>query len=306
VTTVLGLDVGGTHSRARLAHHGALVREVAGASASLTSVGQAEAARALAELMEQLRIGPGSDLDGICLGTAGSGAPDADAFLTAILSPVALPGRVLIVNDARLVLAAAGVTDGVACVAGTGSIVVGMLGDLEERAGGWGYLLGDEGSGYWVAREAVRELARRNDDHAPLGALGRDFLHAAGCADVATLVQRWHSSPRPQAWAAMAPLVVDGSDPFSTEVVARGANALAQAITRVHRRLHGPATLPVVLAGGLLVGCQALADAVGSGARADLPQAPVVVASEPPVAGAVRLAQAVADGASAPARAGRL
>ena len=80
-------------------------------------------------------------------------------------------------------LAAGGLSDGIACIAGTGSIAVGVVAGREERAGGWGYLLGDEGSGYWVASMAVRELAERHDGHRELGPLGTAVLGATSCPD---------------------------------------------------------------------------------------------------------------------------
>ena len=157
VTIVLGLDVGGTHSRAVLVRDGERVAEATAPSASLAAAGRRRAGESMADLLAQLELNAGASLDAVCVGTAGTGSPEADAFYIGLLSPLTAGGQVRVVNDTVLVLAAAGVADGIACVAGTGSKTVGLLGDQEERAGGWGYLLGDEGSGYWVVREAVRE-----------------------------------------------------------------------------------------------------------------------------------------------------
>jgi glucosamine kinase len=294
MTRVLGLDIGGTHSRALLVRDGQLVGEATAASASLTAAGRSRATDALSSLLGQLALGAGSGLDAVCIGTAGTGAAEADAFLVGLLSPLTVQGRVIVVNDARLVLAAAGLTDGIACVAGTGSIAVGMLDGREERAGGWGYLLGDEGSGYWVVRAAVQELAYRQDVHAPLGVLGQVVLSAARCADFTSLLQGWYDRPSPGAWAAMAPLVVDCGDPFGAAIADRAAAALAGLVSQVHCRLGSPSTPAVVLAGGLLTGHQAIAAATGRAIESSLPRPRVVVATEPPVAGAVRLALAAA------------
>lgn len=294
MSSVLGLDIGGTHSRARLVADGHLVAEAVAPSASLTAAGRQPAAQALAGLLGQLGLGAGPELDAICVGTAGSGSPEAQTFLADLFAPLSRSGQLLVVNDARLVLAAAGLEDGVACVAGTGSIAVGMSGRREERSGGWGYLLGDEGSGYWVARQAVRELARRRDAQEPLGGLGQAVLSGAGCADVVSLVQRWHDVPTPATWAALAPEVLDCEDPFSHDVVRQAAEALAEIVADVHGRLGGPENLPVVLAGGLLTGHEGLAAATVQAVREQLPQAPVQVADQPPVAGAVKLAEAMA------------
>ncbi len=294
MTTVLGLDVGGTHSRAQLVRQGEIVAQATAGSASLTAAGRERATTAMYSLFDQLALGPGPSLDAVCIGSAGSGAPDAVAFFVGLLSPLTAAGRVVVVNDARLVLAAADVADGIACVAGTGSIAVGLVGGREERAGGWGYLLGDEGSGYWVVREAVRELARRQDAGTPLGALGETLLTAATCPDMTSLVQRWHDRPSPEAWAAMAPFILDCGEPFGPAVARRAAVALAKLVSEVHSRLGSPVALPVVLSGGLLTGHRAIAARARRRIMSSWPGARVMLAREPPVAGAVKLALAAA------------
>lgn len=299
MTAVLGVDVGGTHSRARLVRDGAVVAEASGPSASLAAAGRDRAGAAIGSLLGELALEAGAGLDAVCVGTAGTGALESDAFLVELLSPLTRGGRVIVVNDARLVLAAEGLTDGIACIAGTGSIAVGVLGDREERAGGWGYLLGDEGSGYWVVREALRELALRRDNRAPLGALGAAVLRSARCPDMPSLLQRWYDRPAPDAWAALAPVVIDSGDPFGADVARRAALALASNVSAVHLRLRGPATLPVLLAGGLLTKHQGMAASTFAAVKSSLPDADVRVLAEPPVAGAVRLAL-LAAGAGPP------
>jgi glucosamine kinase len=300
VTAVLGVDVGGTHSRARLVRGGALVADATAPSASLTAAGRESAAVALGHLLGQLALGPGSALDAVCVGSAGSGAKEVKDYLVELFSPLTVDGRVVVVNDARLVLAAAGVTDGIACVGGTGSIAVGMLGEREERAGGWGYLLGDEGSGYWVVRQAVRELAARRDAHAHLGDLGEALLGATGCPDVGSLVQRWHDQPAPGPWAALAALALDCEHRWGAELAEQAGASLAVLVSHVFHRLGQP-DLPVVLGGGLLTQHQGVAGATQRAIERAMPGAVVMVLREPPVAGAVRLALA-ATGLSSPTR----
>ena len=100
-----------------------------------------------------------------------------------------LPGaRVQVVHDTRLILAAAGLEAGIVLIAGTGSVAYGRDSEGGEvRVGGWGWMLGDEGSGVWIVREAVREVLRRRDAGEPLGALGEAMLKAARARDVAAL-----------------------------------------------------------------------------------------------------------------------
>jgi len=290
VTAVLGLDVGGTHSRARLVRDGAVVADADGPSASLAAAGRDRAGAAVRSLLGELALGPGARLDAVCVGTAGTGAAESDAFFVELLTPLTRQGRVVVVNDARLVLAADGLAEGIACIAGTGSIAVGVVAGREERAGGWGYLLGDEGSGYWVVREALRELALRRDTHAPLGPLGGAVMGAAHCPDMASLLQRWFDRPSPDEWAALAPLVIDCGDTFGEDIAERTALALASIISAVNVQLGEPPGLPVLLAGGLLTQHQGIAARTARAAKSLLPGADVRVLRDPPVAGAVRLA----------------
>jgi glucosamine kinase len=295
---VLGLDIGGTHTRARLACGGSVLGEAMAPSASLTAAGKDRATEAFTSIFTQLGLGPGAGLAAICAGTAGTGAVEADSYIRDMLAPLTAGGPVVVVNDARLVLAAAGVDDGIACVAGTGSIAVGLVGDREERAGGWGYLLGDEGSGYWIVRKAVRELASRHDSHAAPGKLGEVILEGAGCQDLASLIQLWHDRPAPDAWAALAPLVLDCGDPWVPVVTEGAASALATPVSLVFRRLGKPPGLPVVLGGGLLTRHSGMAAATQRAIEASSPGAWVMVLAQEPVVGAVRLALAAAAGAA--------
>lgn len=94
--------------------------------------------------------------------------------------------------------------------------------------GGWGYLLGDEGGGYWVVREALRVLLGRRDHDGPSGELGQDLLAATGCPDLAALHRMVYEQPhRPSGWARHANLVLDGADPAAAAIAARAADAVA-------------------------------------------------------------------------------
>lgn len=293
VTTVLGLDIGGTRTRARLARDGTVLAEAEGSSASLTAAGREQAEAALTAILGKLRLREAT-LDAVCAGSAGSGSGDARAFLQARLAPLTRHGTVIVANDVALILPAAGVGDGIAVVAGTGSNCIGRHAGHERVAGGLGHLLGDEGSGYWIVKEAVREVLRRHDDGAPPGPLTQDLLHAARCPDQRTLLQRFYDDPRPDMWAAHVATVLSTDDPFRTEILNRAAQALAGLAASCSRRLNAPPDLPVVLAGGLLTGNLALADQTRGHIQRLLPGAPVQTLSCPPVAGAVAVAHAAA------------
>jgi N-acetylglucosamine kinase-like BadF-type ATPase len=294
MSRVLGLDIGGTHCRARLSEHGQVVGEAEADSASLTAIGTERASRALSMVLKRLSLDDTAMLDAICAGSAGTGSDAARAFLVGLLAPLTRSGTVVVVNDARLVLPAAGVGEGVGVICGTGSSAIGNYADREAHSGGWGYLLGDEGSGYWVVREALKVLLDRNDDERPLGQLGRQLMEATEVPDILALEQMFYDHPHPHTWAPHAPMVLDSPDPQSKVIVELAATALAALVTTTIKRLGAPSDLPVVLAGGLLTNQQVLAAATLLKLRSAGVSGEVLTLTEPPITGAVRLAEAAA------------
>jgi N-acetylglucosamine kinase-like BadF-type ATPase len=271
---------------------GVVLDDATTTSASLTAVGLERAAAVLDELLARL---PGleSPLDAICAGAAGSRtARETGDFLRARLMPITRSGDVLVVDDASLVLPAAGLADGVAVICGTGSIATGTWHGREARAGGWGYLLGDEGSGYWIVRTAIRALHRRRVSGLPPGDLSARLLGAAGAADLDALRAAFYRRPEPGNWARYAPAVLDCPDPEVAGLVRQAAGELAALAAQVAGQLEA-ADVPVVLAGGLMAN-ERLSAATVAAIGAALPGSPVRVLREPPVAGAVRIAEALA------------
>jgi len=280
---VLGLDIGGSSSRARLSQGGRQLAEAVGEGANVTTVDPALVEARLAALIAQLgRPQPAA----CCAGAAGSEFPAGKRLLEELLGRL-LPGtRVLVVHDARLILAAAGVDSGIALIAGTGSVAYGRnpKGD-EARAGGWGWMLGDEGGGAWVVREAVRVLMRRREAGEPMGALGEALFTTTRTGDALELAGRLQGDHLAGHWAAHAHVVFDviNRDGAAAEIADRAADALAALVEHLRSRLV--ITGPVVMAGGLLITFPALSarvlSRIGDG----------IVLSEAPVAGAVKLAE---------------
>jgi N-acetylglucosamine kinase-like BadF-type ATPase len=225
-----------------------------------------------------------------CAGAAGAEVAEGRERLDALLRRL-LPGsRVCVVHDARLVLAAAGLESGIALIAGTGSVAYGRaLDGREVQRGGWGWMIGDEGSGVWIAREAARLLMARDETGEGLGVLGEAFLQATGAGDARTMVLELHAMREPRQWAALAPLVFAAaeSDPAADGIIrAAGAQLARRALdVRDDLDLNGP----VVLAGGLLLKQPRLEAMV----REQIPDVPTVRLEDEPVEGAVRLAEAL-------------
>jgi glucosamine kinase len=283
---VLGLDIGGSSSRARLSEGGRILAEAEGPGANVATIARQQVERRISALIAEM--GPVRPV-ACCAGAAGAEVPAARKRLLALLGRLLPECRVAVVHDTRLVLAAAGLDAGIALIAGTGSVAFGRdASGNETRAGGWGWLIGDEGSATWLTREAAREVTRRVDAGDGNGPLGEALLVAAGARSAHELIGRLHRFREARQWAALAHVVFDaaGTDPGAQALVERAADALGALVTSVRVRLSLDG--PVVLAGGLLLN-QALLEAavrrrLGPG---------VMRLEEPPVAGAVKLAEEI-------------
>ncbi len=136
---------------------GTAISEIRGPGANLQSAGELEVEKVLHDLIARA-IDGGPAPGAICLGMAGvDRARDAE-IIRGILRRIGHRAQVIVVNDALIALEA-GVPGmpGTVVIAGTGSIAYGRNAEGRgARAGGWGYVLGDEGSGYWLGRLALR------------------------------------------------------------------------------------------------------------------------------------------------------
>ena len=248
---VIGLDIGGTKTRGVRFEDGAVVADESVGSSNVQNVTRAEAALHLGELFG--RIGGGT----VAQVYAGAGGIDTDAdaeALAALIAPHVPGARITVVHDSRLLLAAGGASTGVAVIGGTGSAAWGRNGLGEEaRAGGWGYLLGDEGSGYWLGREAVRHSLRRMNQGLEPDELTTALLASCGVDDPNKLIALFHSPDTGRRyWAERARLVVDAADAghaASRELVDQAGRDLAGLAEQTARKLGIDG--PVILGGGL-------------------------------------------------------
>jgi N-acetylglucosamine kinase-like BadF-type ATPase len=183
---LVAVDGGGTRTRAAVADlEGRVLARGFGPCSNLQSVGLEEVGKALTTAIEGALLQlPGSAWKGegpawqsgriaaACFGLAGVDSRKDEAQLSQWARDQRVAPRISILNDSELVLAC-GTPEGVgvALISGTGSICLGRAADgRSARVGGWGPLLGDEGSGYQLAQRALRlAQARRGGD------LGLDF-----------------------------------------------------------------------------------------------------------------------------------
>jgi len=158
----LGIDGGGSKTTFLLVdeYYNEICHLQTGPSNHL-SVGPDAAKDAIAQGISQLTERPTI----VCAGFAGAGRPDSIAFYREVLQTLIPEAQVIVESDAFIAsIGAIGIDPGLLLIAGTGSIVIGRDKDRSMfRVGGWGPHFGDEGSGFWIGREAVRATLRSVD-----------------------------------------------------------------------------------------------------------------------------------------------
>jgi glucosamine kinase len=215
-------------------------------------------------------------------------------FKTEIIAPIFSTSTLRVEHDAPAALAGATLgAPGIIVVAGTGSVVFGENAAGETaRTGGWGYVFGDEGSGFGLARDAIRAALDALDGIGPETALVPVLMATFGVTDLRLLpmvMYNGHISRDGVAAAARDVLMSwQAGDIVASAVVAAGLDALARRVTSVSMRLHLDDPL-VCLSGGVFRS-QPYADAFAAAVHARVPGARVERARLSPAAGAVLLA----------------
>src|SRR5438094_1249721 len=241
---VLGIDAGGTKTVCLLAdERGMIVSEGRGPGANLLAAGELGVEKVLHEVMETAIGDRAITPAAICLGIAGVDREDEARTVRAIMRRIGYKSRILVVNDA-LVALVAGAQDapGIVIIAGTGSIVYGRNAAGEAaRAGGWGHMVGDEGSGYWIGREAVTAVMRAADGRGPATRLVDEILAHFGVADVSRLPRIVYARDVPRVnVAALGPIVhrvAREGDAVAVRILERAAEELVIAAQSVTSRL---------------------------------------------------------------------
>ena len=300
---VLGIDAGGTKTVCYLADaDGKVLGEGRAGGANLKAEGELAVEKVLHAVMDQALGDREREIAAICLGMAGADREDEKTLVRDIMRRIGWRARVLVVNDA-LVALVAGVGDapGVVIICGTGSIAYGRSADRAARAGGWGHVLGDEGSGYWIGRRALRAVARAADGRGPATSLTARVLNHFAVQKASDLVAEIYDRQlRHHALAQVARLVQqarDEGDEVATQLLEQAAHELVRAARSVVERLSmQEEAVQFVLAGGVFTGVPWLAEELKRRLPATAPRGQVKRLEVEPAMGAVRLALAEAQG----------
>lgn len=294
----LGIDGGGTKTLAVIVNeHGTECGRALAGSSNYAAVGLELVVGHIFEAATEAARVAGAELPvtRAWLGLAGVDSLHAHALLLPHVRGLA--GSVRLTNDAELVLAGLDGGVGVALIAGTGSIALGHNARGEaRRAGGWGHVLGDEGSGYDIGRRALQAVMRATDGRGEATALLPAILREWGLAEARDILERVYPELDKAVIARLSPLVLRiawSGDRMAGEIVRGAAEELALAASAVGQTLgFGSVALPLALGGGLLLHEHAFREEVLQCLRRRQELGLIALVAEPALSAARALAQA--------------
>jgi N-acetylglucosamine kinase-like BadF-type ATPase len=255
----IGADVGGTKTAVAVALDGKEVARSEGPGAAVRPGRALVSAAVIAEVVRRALATAGK-LRGavLVIGASGAGRPEEREELRAALRTEDLADSVRVTSDIEIALAAAfGAGPGIVVTAGTGSVAVARdpFGRI-HRTGGYGWQMGDEGSGYAVGRSALGAVGRAADGRSPKTGLSRLLLDATRSETMDQLI-RWAAKASPAEVASLAPAVLESAgtgDTVAQGIVDYAARELAQLVLLQleHFGADERSQVPVATNGGLL------------------------------------------------------
>lgn len=300
---VLGIDGGGTRTRAAIAQGGHVQAFAENGSIKRLRVGEAVAEENLRALLVEVYKQAGvTELSAACVGVASAVMPGVREWITAVLEDFKV-ARSEVVGDEVIALDAAFKGGpGILQIAGTGTNCIGRAPDGgRETCGGWSSRLGDEGSGYWIGLHAVRRALKAHDREEPTRIL--DVVGGIwGTKTIDELVNLGDSTPGPD-FAALAPAIsrlAEEGDVVALGVLKQAAADLVDSVLLVRqklRRKHNIAgEVPVAWIGSIVGKAQIVREGFFAGLKAAAPEMPVLENEANGIEGAVWRAGRLAEG----------
>lgn len=291
----LGIDAGGTKTDCAVSNGAELLGQATGPSCKLARVGKERGRENLQSVIRQATQAAGVDastIQHVCIGMAGASLAEAVQWAQQTIRELIPDSTIYVAGDHVIAHRAAfGTSPGVLVISGTGSIAFGRNQNGETaRAGGWGPNVSDEGSAFWVGREAVTAALHAFD----FGTINGLLATIAECWKVAPEeVIRLANASEPRFPELAGPVVnaAEQGDETARAITERAGKALASLASAVIKRLWpGGGVVPVALAGGVLQGSPLVRQAFKEAMKAEQPQAAVSFAFVRPVLGALEIA----------------
>jgi glucosamine kinase len=299
----LAIDAGGTKTQCLIADGERVLARASTGTVKLMRVSEQEATARLQALLAEVAVAAGVSLGQVertCFGLAGVSGPAVQAWARRTVTAV-VAGELILYGDEEIALDAAFAGGpGILVIAGTGSNAIGRSASGEHfGAGGWGPVLGDEGSGYWIGRESIR-AALRAQERTGVGGVSSCLLREierhwelGSVAElVATANQRTFSGgASPPDFAALAPVVArcaERGDALAAGILERAGEELAELVSVVFHKMHaGPTEIGVAFTGSVLAQIATVRGAMVARLAVAVPSARVRDAAVDPLDGAL-------------------
>lgn len=291
---IAGIDIGGTKTHVLVSRDGQIIADDITPTEDWRTWDSAKDAEGLAALVK--RVAGGEDVAASAFGAHGCDTDEQCRQLQADLS-ARMKGVVRVVNDSELLVPAAGYFSGVGVVSGTGSIAVarGRNGEM-LAAGGWGWILGDEGSAPALVREAARAVRGSIDAGNLSDPLIDALMNVLDTKEATKLGRLLNENRSAVVWGRYAGAVFSAADagsPLAAKVIQDGGRALGALVEVLIGR--GADASRVVAGGGVIVEQPRLMDAFRASMADVSPTSEVILLREPPVKGALALAAQLLD-----------
>jgi N-acetylglucosamine kinase-like BadF-type ATPase len=302
MNAVLGVDGGGTRTRASLVDDGKVLAYGENGSIKRLRVGEEAAEANLRELLKDVFAEAGiKGVFAASVGVASCSLPGTVEWITAVLKDFGAKHSEVVGDEVIALDAAFQGGPGILQIAGTGSNTIGRAPDgSREGAGGYSSRLGDEGSGYWIGLNAVRRGLHAFDREQPTRILDK-VGEIWGTSSIDDLVNLGDGTPGPD-FAALAPAInelAEAGDPVALAVLKQAAADLVEFVLLVRgklRRNHQiQGEVPVAWTGGVVEKMDIVRDAFFAGLKAAAPEMPVGSEGVVSLDGALWRARRLAD-----------
>jgi N-acetylglucosamine kinase-like BadF-type ATPase len=304
MSLVLGIDGGGTHTRASIVDGVRVLAHGESGSIKRLRVGAEAAEENLRTVLKAVYGRSGvKGVAAACCGVASVSMPGIAEWITAVFNDFGVE-RSEVVGDQVIALDAAfHGGPGILQIAGTGSNTIGRAPDgSQESAGGWSSHLGDEGSGYWIGLHSVRRALRAYDYEKPTRILEK-VGEIWGTPGMDQLVNAGDGTPGPD-FAALAPAInelAEAGDPVALDVLHQASADLIEFVLLVRNKLRRKHAIggevPVAWTGGVIEKMRIVREAFFAGLHAAAPEMPVGKEAVVPLDGALWRANRLAGSA---------
>lgn len=288
----IGIDGGGTHSTAVAAWPDGRIAAIAkGGGLNFYNDGVETVRLRLESMVAELCSKAGAPAQKICVGMSALDGPADEATHALFTSGALSPAQLDLQSDAYIALM--GFTrgePGMIIICGTGSMLL-LLDEtgMQHVSGGWGYLLGDAGSGYTLAREGLLSVIDESDGVGPRTALTQHALSYFSAESPRRIIDRVYAPDcTPDKIAGFARHVIaeaEGEDALAQEILSRNMQRLARLAAQLLKK--SPQAHRVGLYGGIFGHSKAARRLFGDALAKLSPQAEICSLEYPPELGAI-------------------